>query len=318
MKSYSHAIRVMEKHNYPEEAKAVLIRTEEKIINNEKANKLYESMYKKYWIKKQNFNTFSDTVNALADEIGESRYTVNFVLLLNCTKPLLAEYKKKGISEEVYWNTLLDLYSKGCECLENYGVWGTFVENWFMGFFTMNRFGLGRFQFEYSDFSENYYNEFGTELHEDEFVLGMHIPSHQGPITYDVRIESYKKASEFFKDRFPDKKLIVCCHSWLLYPDNLNIFGDKSNVCDFLRDWEPLDVTSTYDFGDAWRVFGVEQAKRPLTELHGTTGMQKSYMKWFAEKKKAGTAYCILIFDMEKGELITRSSREEYKERYGY
>ena len=46
--------------------------------------------------------------------------------------------------------------------------------------------------------------------------------------------------------------------------------------------------------------------------------MQRAYMDWFAQGKKAGTAYCLLIFDMETGEIVTRCSREEYKERYGY
>lgn len=319
MTNYKHALLVMEKHNYPDDAKEIIIRTEEKILASEKANKIYDSMYRDYWIKKKNFDRFRDKVDALAEEIGEHKYTIHLVLLLNCTKPLLAEYKKKGISEDVYWNTILDLYSKGYECKENYGFWGTFVETWFMGFYNMTRFGLGRFQYEAQcEFGETYYNEFGVELFEDEPIIGMHIPSHQGPITYEYRLDSYKKAAEFFKAKFPKGKMIVECNSWLLYPDNLNIFNENSNVSDFLRDWEPLDIRRTYDFGDAWRVFGVEQEKRPLDKLTGTSGMQKAYMNWFAQGKKPGTAYCILIFDMETNEIITRCSREEYKKRYGY
>ena len=318
MKDYKHTVKVLDKLNFPADAKEAVVAAEEKIIADEKANKIYESMYRAYWFKKKNFDTFRDKVDALAEITGVHKYTLHLVLLLNCTRPLLAEYKKQGISEDIYWNTIVDLRSKAYECKENYDVWGTFVEGWFLRFYKMERFGLGRFQFETNEFGQNYYNEFGVELFEDDFILGMHIPSHLEPITYEVRLDSYKKAAEFFKDRFPKGKMLVECGSWLLYPDNLNIFPEKSNVRDFVLDWEPLDIKRTYDFGDAWRVFGVENGKKPLNELKGTTAMQKAYMDWFAQNKKVGTASCILIFDMEKGEIVTRCSREEYKERYGY
>ena len=90
MKEFKHALLVMDKHNYPEEAKEAIIRAEEKIIANEKANKLYDACYRAYWGRKQNFDKFRDKVKAISEEIGEHEYTINLVILLNCTKPLLA------------------------------------------------------------------------------------------------------------------------------------------------------------------------------------------------------------------------------------
>lgn len=315
MKNYNHAILVMDKQEYPAEAKEVILRAEEKILKNEKANKIYESMYRAYWLKKKNFHTFEEKVKELAELIDEHIYTVNFVLVLNCTKPLLAAYKKEGISEEIYWNTVIDLKVKLLECKENHDVWGTFVEGWFMGFFEMRRFGLGRFQYEFSDFCTDLYCEHGVTVKDSEFVVGMHIPSHLGGLTYDVRLDSYKKAYAFFKDRFKDGKAIFCCNSWLLYPDNQNILPENSNVSDFLRDFEPLDITRTYDFGDGWRVFGSD-AHKPVAELPRNTSMQRAFAEWFEQGKKPGHAYCILIFDGEN--ILTRNTREEYREKFGY
>lgn len=306
----------MEKHEYPEEAKEVIIRTEEKILANEKANKIYESMYRAYWLKKKNFHTFSDKSKMLAEEIGESIYTVNFVLILNCTKPLLAAYKKAEYSEEIYWNSILDLKAKLLECKENRDVWGTFVEGWFMGFFEMRRFGIGRFEYDLSDFGEELYEDNGIAIKDSEFVLGMHIPSHLGPLTYDVRMDSYKKAFEFFKDRFGGKHIIICCNSWLLYPDNLNILPENSNLSDFILDFEPLDITRTYDFGDGWRIFGEGTSSLRPAELPRKTTMQKAFAEWFDRGKKAGKAYSMIIFDGEK--IVTRCDRETYRQKYGY
>ncbi len=316
MKNYKHAIYVMEKQDYPQEGREVVLRAEEKIASNPEANKIYESMYRAYWKRKKNFGEFQDKVKALAELIDEHVYTVNFVLILNCTKPLLAEYKKQGISEDIYWNSILDLKSKFIEGKENYDVWGTFVPGWFIGFFNLTRFGIGRFQYEFGEFCTEYYNEHGVEIKEDDFCLGMHIPSHQGSLSEDVRMESYKKAYEFFKDKFPNKPMIVCCHSWLLYPDNINIFPQGSKASEFLLDYEPLDITRTYDFGDLWRIFGCQYIGKPISELPRDTSMRRAFAQWFEQGKKAGNASSILIFDGEK--VLTKNTREEYKEKFGY
>jgi hypothetical protein len=319
MKNYNHALLVMEKHDYPAEAREVIIRAEEKILADEKANKIYEAMYRAYWLKKRNFGDFGDKVEALADLIGEHKYTVNFVLLINCTKPLLAKYRKEKIDEEIYWRSILDLKSKLIECKENYDVWGTFVEGWFKGFYEMNRFALGRLQFENSDFCCDMYKEHGVELYDSDFVVGMHIPSNQGPLTYEARLDSYRQAYKFFKHKFKDPRYgIFCCHSWLLFPDNLDILPEKSNISDFLLDFQPLEIKWTYDFGDQWRVFGVKNDRAPLDELPQNTSMQRAYVNWFKQGKKCGTAYGIVIYDSETDTLLTRLTREEYKARLGY
>ena len=211
---------------------------------------------------------------------------------------------------------MLDLKCKMLECKENYDVWGTFVEGWFRGFYTLERFGIGRFQFDLSDFGEEFYEENGIFIKEDEFCLGLHIPSHREPLTYETRMDTYKKAYEFFKDRFDGKPMVVCCNSWLLYPDNLNILPEKSNAADFILDFQPLDIKQTYDFGDCWRIFNVGTSCLRPAELPRDTSMQKAFAEWFDQGKKAGSAYCILIFDGEK--LRTRCDRETYRQRYGY
>lgn len=319
MKNYNHALLVMEKHDYPAEAREVLIRTEEKILADEKANKIYEAMYRAYWLKNRNFGDFGDKVEALAELIGEHKYTVNFVLLLNCTKPLLAKYRKEKIDEEIYWRSVLDLKSKMIECKENYDIWGTFVEGWFKGFYELNRFALGRLQFENSDFWCDMYIKNGVELYDSDFVVGMHIPSNQGPLTYEARLDAYRRAHAFFKDKFKDPRYgIFCCNSWLLYPDNINILPEKSNISDFLLDFEPLEIKWTYDFSDQWRVFGVKNDRKPLDELPQNTSMQRAYVEWFKKGKKSGHAYGIVIYDSETDTILTRQDREEFKKTYCY
>jgi hypothetical protein len=129
-------------------------------------------------------------------------------------------------------------------------------------------------------------------------------------------MDTYKKAYEFFKDRFNGKPMVICCNSWLLYPDNLNILPENSNAADFILDFEPLDIRRTYDFGDCWRIFGQNKSCLKPAELQRDTSMQRAFAEWFDQGKKAGSAYSMIIFDGEK--IVTRRTREEMREQYGY
>lgn len=305
MKNYKFVTLLMDKHEYPEEAKKVLSDTFDKIIANEKANKILESIKKDYFIKDKNFDKFADKTKALSEEIGVHVYIVNLVILLSCTEALLKKYKEENIDEEIFWDSMIDLKVKMLECKENYDMYGTFVEGWFNGFFEMRRFKVGRFEYDLSDFGCSKFTIAGETIKNDEFCLGMHIPSHCGSLSMDVRLDSYKKAYKFFRKKFGDKKyMYIVCGSWLLYPDNDKILPANSNTVDFLYDFEPLNVTTKYDFGDQWRVFGVQYDDKPVSELPRNTSMQRAFAEWLEKGNKTGSAYSILVFDGEK--ILTR------------
>ncbi len=305
MKNYNFIVKLMDKHEYPEDAKKVVIDACEKIIANEKANKIFESMKKDYLVKNKNFDKFKEKTNALSEETGVHCFTLNLVLLLACAETLLRRYKKAGIDEEIFWDSMIDLKVKMIECDENYNIWGTFVEGWFMGFFEMRRFKVGRFEYDLSDFGCSEFTINGETIKEDEFCLGMHIPSHCGSLSMDVRLDSYKKAYKFFRDKFGSKKyMYIVCGSWLLYPDNDKILPANSNTVDFLYDFEPLNVTTKYDFDDQWRVFGVQYDNKPVSELPRNTSMQRAFAEWMEKGGKTGSAYSVLVFDGEK--ILTR------------
>ena len=152
----------------------------------------------------------------------------------------------------------------------------------------------------------------GIKLYAKSRVINIHIPEGD-TLTTEKRLDSYKKAYNFFKQT---GHAVFVCDSWLLYPDNLNILPENSNTSDFLLDFQPLDIRQTYDFGDGWRIFGVGKSSLRPAELPRETSMQKAFAEWFDKGKKAGNAYCILIFDGEK--IVTRCDRETYRKKYGY
>ena len=258
-------------------------------------------------------------MKVLCEKHNIHEYTSAMLLFLLLADKLKERYSEKGIPKEIFYNTLFDLRYKLDECSLIHGVFGTSAGWWYAGFFRLQRFALGRLQFEYSDFWCDMYIKNGVELYDSDFVVGMHIPSNQGPLTYEARLDSYRKAHAFFKDKFKDPRYgIFCCHSWLLYPDNVNILPEKSNIVDFLLDFEPLEIKWTYDFGDQWRVFGVKNNRTPVDELPQNTSMQRAYVEWFKKGKKPGTAYGIVIYDSETDTILTRQNRAEYIKTYCY
>ena len=83
--------------------------------------------------------------------------------------------------------------------------------------------------------AETYCKAFGAnvsfEIKNPDKTLGFHIPSSGIPLTDEVRLDSYKKAYEFFKDyRREDGLMIFECGSWLLWDGYKEFLPAKSNI----------------------------------------------------------------------------------------
>lgn len=88
-----------------------------------------------------------------AEEIEDkiSPYTAHLMFLLECTGYVFEEYKRQGIDEKIFYMTMWDITYKIHECMANKGVFGTFIVEWFEGFFKLKRFALGRLQYDMSE-----------------------------------------------------------------------------------------------------------------------------------------------------------------------
>ena len=71
-------------------------------------------------------------------------YEKYMLFLLACAEYMKDDYKKFGISDEIYHETALDIKYKFDECKTVFGVSGVSDPMWFDGFFRLTRFGIGR------------------------------------------------------------------------------------------------------------------------------------------------------------------------------
>ena len=146
-----------------------------------------------------------------------SSYTLDLMFILGCTGFLLEKYREKGIPEDIFTDTMKDIKYKTAECIKVKGIFGTFVADWYDGFFKLGRIALGRLQYDIGLKLEKKIDTCGYTISTEDFVLGCHIPS-SGPLKHELCFDSYLLAYDYFKDRIKDGILPNVCGSYRMYP----------------------------------------------------------------------------------------------------
>ena len=294
---------LMGRIGFPEEAIAEMVRIETRLDNEPDFAEDMDMLVREYmYPKAENLGKYLDIISKdFTAKYSEHEYTLNEVFLLNCTEILYDRYKKAGIADNIFWDTMCDLKYKLMECIECEHVWGTFVAGWNDGFFRMTRFALGRFQYEPSVFSHKggYLTKCGYKIEEGEQIHGFHIPSSGVSLTDDVRLDSYRKAYEFYKDELDGKPLVLCCGSWLLYPKHREFLPANLNILRFMDDFEIISEGTDDSFHNDWRLFG-HWTEYPLEQWPEDTSLRKAYKNWLLSGHKAGDGYGVIVFDGEK------------------
>ena len=216
-----------------------------------------------------------------------------------CADKLKDIYSVKGLSEELYLGTMADLKYKLDECMKNHGVWGTFTF-WYKSFFTLDRFGFGRLQYDVCKWSrDDYYNGF---VKEGDLVFGCHIPP-CGPLYPDAVIDSLKKLYNHFKDELKEGILVVRCSTWLLYPPITDLCKENSNIRKFSDFFDIIDVDhrTANPYSDFWRIFAMPyEGPQTLLNVPTDTSFRRSMKKFIQDGGSIGTGFGVILFDGEK------------------
>ena len=235
-------------------------------------------------------------ISAIARQSDISVNGTRMVFLLYCAIPLWAEYEKRGLSENLYWETLQDLRYKLMECYNVYGEWGTFVPDWYRRFYTCERFALGRLQYEDMNFP---FKGYKTALKEGDKVYSCHIPS-SGALREEEVLQSLKQAHRFYQSELQNVVLPVVCHSWLLYQPLEEVFADSPNVQKFRDMFDVIQDDEDKTNGDFWRVFYKEFCEESLKNAPTETKLQKRLKNYLLEGNTLGCGWGVLLFDGEK------------------
>ena len=245
---------IMSFGGFPTEEINAVLETYSIISNNCDANLIFEQhvlLYENdvlpdFWAALQMIKKAAEIANA-------SKETTLLAFMVCLTKHLRERYEKAGINETFFNDVISDIKAKSLECDEVYGIYGTFVPEWFGRFFSMTRYALGRLQFE-TRYLPDEITVNGITIKQDTLTIAVHIPS-GAPLDINECKKSFKLAYEKFAPLFPDGKVIFHCISWLLAPDNKKLLPEKSNIVKFMDFFQivPWNKDIEHDF---WRIFG--------------------------------------------------------------
>ncbi len=207
----------------------------------------------------------------LADAGGFNPYSAAAFAYIASCDILHEKYREHGISDEIFYDTLDDIRCKINECRAVYGVIGCFVREWEFPFFGMDRFALGRMQYELAVWEARPVILGKNAIYPGDKFINVHIPSSGKPFDKVSREASYKKAVEFYRSEF-DGNVPIGCWSWLLDPMLAKALPN-SNIADFSRDFDVVIGEESVCFEDSWRVFGAASSRLP-SELPEDTALQ--------------------------------------------
>jgi len=292
-----YVVSFLNDFDYPEEAKKELIEAYDALVADEFCKEELDRLVKLYC---ENINLDYGVIFKSTPEMekksGVHHYKSELIVFILFSKHLKKLYNDNNIDESIWFNSMLDLKYKLFECKAVKNMWGSFVAWWFPGFFNLTRFALGRLQFETCKYDQKDYTRDGKTVKTGDMVIGVHIPRTLTPLDKPSYDAAFDMAREFFKDKIGDTPMAFTCCSWLLYPDNLDILPEKSNVRKFMLEF---DIINKFDdkpgqYADMWRLFDMDYTGN-FDDYPEDSSLRRAFKTHLKNGGKTGEGYGIFF-----------------------
>ncbi len=285
-----------EEFEYPMEAREALLSAYDAIDSDEDAAVCLNTLLNRYEQDINcDFKQMLEEMQKAAERVSVHAYISKLLLCACMSKTLGRYYRAAGLNEEIWRASMYDLKYKLIECRLVYGIWGSFVCAWFDRFFNMTRFALGRLQFELISFGKSY-EKGGICLTEESTVINVHIPRTGGRLCESEVKSSYEQAARFFKERYGLKQIVFVCHSWLLYPKNLEVLKENSNLRRFISDYDIIEWKTYRDYSEVWRLFDRNYTGN-IDALPQDTSLRRAYASWIGRGEATGWGYGVYVYE---------------------
>lgn len=288
MKDVSTIKTFAEKIKLPKEACAVVLPLCETILS---------SYAEEYSVIFRNMQDASQ-IYTLAKKMKKDRDLVMLAVCLLLGTDVRDHYAERSIDEEVYWSSMRDITVWTKTCMKMRGHVGLYEYGWIINFLNASIVRLHRLEFHVISFLNNKtWSKAGVTVNSGDPVINIHIPE-DGPLAHEDVLESYRRAYRYFG--CTGTRAFVC-HSWLLYPGNYEFLSARSNIRDFMNDFDIIQRDDSKYCGDLWRVFGPCQPFDDPSKFPRDTELQRNMIKYLDEHDfVTGAGYGIFLFDGEK------------------
>lgn len=231
---------------------------------------------------------------SLAEATGIPQATVAMVCLVQAVPRLQKLYERKGIPQEILWDTLIDLTCKLREHHDLEGVWGTDAITWYRRVFTGKIIKLGRMEFE--PITYKWETPYGDAV-KDIPVMNLHVPS-CGSLTPESVLDSLKRAYRYFgRDAEP---MTFVAASWMMYPPMCEaVFGKNSNLYFFYRMFDIVEQYPDPANKNFWRIFNLHYTPEALETAPADTTLRRNLLAWMRAGNDMGIGRGAFRFDGE-------------------
>lgn len=293
MRNYLQAF--MESYEYPQEAVSTLLAAYDVLKNSADFCELL-AIYDKDRFR--DYKALLAKCKDIAKDTGIHTYTVEFLMFLCFSRRLRETYLEHGYSEALWRQSMLDLKCKMMVCWDVKHIWGMFVAWWYDGFFRMERFGLGRMEFELFEFPLDYYEKDGKVLRKGDKVINCHIARTGEPLSPELVEDAYRQAAAFYKDEFQGKPIPFFCESWLIYSKMNDLLPQKSNIRSFMERFEHLHdhLYEKGDYSEMWRLYDMDFTG-DLMDFPADSTLRKNYRQFLIDGGQVGEGYGVFFWD---------------------
>ena len=261
------------------DAAAFLVDAYGKLLENPEAYAVFQQQVEVY---RKNYlfdhKPVLEKLHALEASVGVSWMTIDILYMLKLLPILQELYRKENIDEEIFCGFVGNIRAFLPGGKPFYGIrtgW------WFMDFFKLKLFTVGRLQYRRRRFRcDTVCGD--TVFPENSFYLDAHIPG-SGPLKPELCQESYEKAAAFYRKRFGDEKIVFSCYSWLLSPDLDALLPEKSNILAFAHRFTLAETSPDTKFDHLVYAFGVHEKPEDLSVLPENSSLQRALKAWLME-----------------------------------
>ena len=204
--------------------------------------------------------------------------TIHMLYTIYLLPSLEALYEKENIEKERFADFVGNVRASMGPGKETYGLR---IAWWFMDFFKLKLFTVGRLQYRRRCFRQD--TPCGDQVFpENSYYLDVHIPG-GGSLTPALCQDSYKRAVEFYKERFGDENIVIGCYSWLLSPDLDSLLPESSNILAFAHQYTLTETVPDTGFDFLGYAFGIHEKPEDLTTLPERSSLQRALKTWLLE-----------------------------------
>ncbi len=287
-----YLVDFFDRFGYDEADASVLLEAYDRIMASEEAAARWESACLLY---EENvccdFKEILNVAGAVARLVRLHEYTAELLIFICMSRRLKREYEMRNLDGEIFHHSMLDLRYKLEECKAVKGIVGSFVASWFVGFFNLTRFALGRLQFEMVNFGHSYEKD-GVVLSPENRVINVHIPRTMTPLSSGSCDEAFLRAQKFFANETGEVCAFVCS-SWLLYPEHEQMLSHESNVYRFMKRFDIIRSGTSKDRGDLWRLFDTDEKR--WDRLPADTSLRRAYVEHLKNGGQVGWGHGVFV-----------------------